>query len=108
MWLGEVMDDFHKPIRIRSEVGVEDADEFALGGLESVIERSSLEAFAIGAVDVGDGLTHRGVTFDDCASDLDGLIGGIVEHLDVEAVTRIFHLADGIDESIDDELFVEY
>ena len=47
-------------------------------------ERAGLEAFAIGAVVIGDRIAQRGVALDQTASDFDGFIGRIVEQLDVE------------------------
>ncbi len=36
-----------------------------------------------------------------------GLVGGVVEDLDLEAVARVVDAADGVDEAVDDELLVE-
>jgi hypothetical protein len=58
-------------------------------------------------MDVGDGIAERGVALDDGAGDFDGFVGGVVEDLYVEAVERVLHLANGIDEAVDDELLVE-
>ncbi len=58
-------------------------------------------------MDVGDGMAERGVAVHDRRRYRDGLIGRVVEQLDVELLARIIHLADGFDEAIDHELFVE-
>ena len=95
----------------QSAGGVKSASKMATNSpleyFSAVVERAGLVAFAIGAMDVRDGMSHRGVAIDDCAGDFDGFVGGVVEHLDLEAVARILHLADGVDEAVDDELLVE-
>ena len=75
--------------------------------LHACLKRACLEAVAVGAMDVGDGVAHRGIAFHDLAGDVDGLVGGVVEHLDVELVLRVVHLADGIHQAVDDVLLVE-
>src|ERR1700679_4189055 len=63
-WLGEVVDDAHKPVGWRDEVGVEDGDEFAFGDEEAFIESAGLKAVTVGAVDVDDGVTEGSVASD--------------------------------------------
>ena len=48
--IGEVMDDLQQEVFRRSEIGVEDGDEFALRRFQSLGQRSRLVAFAIVAV----------------------------------------------------------
>ena len=98
-------------LRRRDEVGVEDGDELALGGLEAFFEGAGLVAVAVGAVEVVDGLRGEavgagGVAGDDGAGDFDGLVGGVVEELDLEAVAGVVEAAAGVDEAVDDELLV--
>ena len=94
------------------EVGVEDGDELALRGLRPVLERAGLVAGAVGAVEVDDGCGGRPsvparVTLDDGRGDVSGLVGGVVEDLDLEAVARVVDAAAGVDEAVDDELLVD-
>jgi hypothetical protein len=60
-------------------------------------------------VEVDDGLRGRGPRHSARRSlgDLDGLVGGVVEDLDLEAVAGIVEAAAGVDEAVDDELLVE-
>ena len=88
---GEVMDDLHDPVAWGDEVGVEDGDELALGVLEAGIERACFIAVAVLAVEIDDGLRGHaveagGVAFDDLPGNLGGLVGRVVEDLDLEAV----------------------
>ena len=71
------------------------------------VERSSLVAFAIVAVEVDDRMSERGVALDQAASDFDGLVGRVVEQLDVELVFRIVEAADGVEQAVDHVLLVE-
>ena len=105
--IGEVMDSAQQKIFRRSEVGVKDGDEFALRRFQALRQRSGFEALAIGAVMIADGIAERGIAFDQVARDIDSFVGGIVEHLDVELLARIFQLADGFEQPFDDVLLVE-
>ena len=109
--IGELVDDAVKPVGRRDEVGVEDGDELALGDLEAFFECAGLVAVAVGAVEVDDGLRREafgagGIALDDGFGDDGGLVGGVVEDLDLEAVARILDAAAGVDEAVDDELLV--
>ena len=105
--LGKVVDHLHEPVGRGNEVGVEDGDELAFGHLEAGVERSGLEAVAIGAVNVNDGCPERRVAVDDSAGHLLGLVGRVVEHLNFELFARILHGANGLDQPVDDKLLVE-
>jgi len=104
---GEVVDDLHEPVGRGDEIGVEDGDEFALGGFEAGVECPGLIAVAVGAVNVDDGVAESGVAFDDSARDLDGFVGGVVEDLNFELAGGVVHLATGFDETVDDELLIK-
>ncbi len=97
----------HQPVGRRHKVGVEDGDELALGDLQPGVERAGLEAMAVGAVDVDDGVAERRIALHDGGSDFCGLVGRVVQHLDLELVLRVLHGADGLDQAVDDELLVE-
>ena len=101
------MDGAQQKIFRRSEVGVEDGDELALRRLHPFRQRARLEAGAIGAVMVADGIAQRRIALDQSASDVDGLVGRIVEHLDVQLFPRIFQLADRLQQPLDHILLVE-
>ena len=105
--VGEVVDYFHQPLRLRSEIGVKDGDELAGRHLQAGIQRTGLKAFAVGAMVIADVVAHRGVALHYRPRDLHGFVGGIVEHLDFQLFARIFHLADALHQSVDDVLLVE-
>ena len=109
--LGEVVDDAAEPGGRGDEVGVEDGDELALGDAEAFFEGAGLVAVAVGAVEVVDGLGGEalgtcGETRDHGRGDGDGLVGGVVEELDLEAVAGVVEAAAGVEEAVDDELLV--
>ena len=105
--IGEVVDDEHQEIFGRSKVGVEDRDELAFRGLESLGQSTRFVAFAICAVMVADGIAQRRVPLDQATRHLDRLVSGVVEHLDVELVLGVFQLADRFQQPLDDVLFIE-
>src|SRR3981081_1002274 len=105
--IAEVMDGAQQEIFWRSEVSVEDGHKFAFRRLHAFGERSRLEALAIRTVMVGDGISKRGIALDQTARDFDGFVSGVVEHLNVEFLLRIFQLADGLKQPLDDILLIE-
>ena len=105
--LGKVVDHLHQPVGRRNKVGVEDGDELALGHFESGVEGPGLEAVPVGAVNIDDVVPESGVAVDDCRGHLAGFVGGVVEHLDLELLARVFHGADRLDQPVDHKLLVE-
>ena len=63
--VGEVVNDLHQEVGRRREVGVEDGDELTVRDLHARLQGARFEALAIRAVEISDGVTHRGVTFHD-------------------------------------------
>ena len=51
-------------------------------------------------------MTKRAIPRDDVAGDLLRLIGGVIQHLNLQPVRRVLELAAGINQAIDDELLV--
>ena len=105
--IGEVMDGAHQKIFRRSEVGVENGNEFALRRLHPLRQRARFEALAIRAVMVGDGIAQRRIALHQTASHVDGLVGRVVQHLNVELFPRIFQLADRLQQPLHNILLVE-
>src|SRR5713101_861043 len=103
----EIRDGAAEEIGGREKIGVEDGHEFAAGGAEAVFEGASLEAFAVGAMDAGDGHARGGVAVDASAGDVAGFIGGVIEDLNVEKFAGIVEAGDGFDEALDDVALVE-
>jgi hypothetical protein len=56
---------------------------------------------------IGDGVADRGVTLDQVAHHLDGLVRRVVEHLHVQLVLGIFQTADAVEQAVGHVLFVE-
>ena len=79
----------------RNEIGVEDGDHFAGGGLQPFLQRAGFKAVAIGAVMILDGVAEGAVAFDQGAGKGRGVVGGIVQHLNLEQFPRVVHL-DGL------------
>ena len=86
----------------RHKVGVKNRDELSLGSFQSMFERAGFVAFAIGAMDVGDGHALRGEALHTVAGDFLSFVGGVVEDLHVEQLGRVIETGDGFDQALDD------
>jgi hypothetical protein len=58
-------------------------------------------------MDIGDGHALRNVAVDAGARDLAGLVGGIIEDLDVQELARIVEAGDGFDEALYNVALIE-
>ncbi len=85
----------------RNKVRIENGDEFAGCRFQTFLQRAGFEAFAIVAMNVGDGDAESAVSLDAIAGDLLSLVGGIIENLDIEKFARVIELRDGLDEALD-------
>src|SRR5208283_3990482 len=94
--VGEVVDTLEQKIGWRYKIGVKDSDEFTLCRFQSRLQSTRLVALAIVAVQVDDWISQGGVALHQNAGDLYGLVGRIVEQLDVEFFFRIIEPADGV------------
>ena len=84
------------------EIGVEDQDELAGGRLEPVVEGARLETAPVVAVEVVDVESQRAVPFDGGLGDGAGLVGGVVEDLDLEQLLRVSDPGHGVDQAVHD------
>ena len=82
--IGQIGQRAAEEIRRGQEVGVENSDEFTSGGVQAFCQRAGLVAFAIGAMQILCVEAERLMAFDAGARNLLGLVGGIVEHLNLE------------------------
>ena len=105
--VGEVRDGALEELLGRREVCVEDGDELALRYQHPRLERPSLEAGAVSPVDVDDVDAARRPLGDGLARNLDGVVGRVVEDLNLETVTRVPDAAHVVDEPAGDVALVE-
>jgi hypothetical protein len=98
----EVMDRSLQEVRGRDEIRVEDGDELAARDPHPGLERAGLVAGTIGAVEVLDVDALQGRPAHGELGDAGGLIGRVVEHLDLEAVPRVIDAADRLHQPLDD------
>ena len=92
----EVVDGLVQEVGRRQEVGVENRDELALGDRHPCLERTRLEAGAIGAVEIRDVEPLRGGAADGQLRNRSRLVGRVVQHLHFEAIAWVVHQRDGI------------
>jgi len=84
----------------RDEVGVEDRDVLTLGHLHARFERAGLVAGAVGAVQITDVDALGGIAPDRLLGHRARFVGGVVEHLDLEQLPRVIHLAHRVDQPV--------
>lgn len=102
-----MVDCTHQEISRRNEIRVEDGDEFPLGGFHAFGQGTGLKPFPIGPMKIRNRITLRGIVRYQSTRNRDRLIRRIVEDLNVEFVQRIVKLANGFQQSFDDELLVK-
>ncbi len=100
--IAEEIDRALQEVGGRHEVGVEDGDEPSLRHPEPRVERARLVAGAIGAMHVRDVDPLRRVAAHRALRDARRLVGGVVQHLDLEQLARIIDLADRVDQPVRD------
>src|ERR1700691_2784627 len=93
-------------IRGRNKIRIEDGHKFTGRRFEAFLQRARFVAFAIVAMDVADGHSEGPLAFYTVAGDLAGLVGRIVENLNLEQLARIIELRSGFDKPFDHEAFV--
>ena len=105
--IGQMVDSAHQKVCWWNEIGVENRDEFSLGGFHAFGQRARLKSLSMSSVKIGDGKSMGRVVGDQAARNRQSLIRRIVEDLDVELVQRIVNLANGFQQSFNDELLVK-
>ena len=73
---------------------------------EPFLQRAGLEAVAVRAVVVLDRVAHVAVALDQRFGKWRGVVGGIVEHLDLQQLLRVLDLDDFFDQPLDDVTLV--
>ena len=106
-FVGEIVDGFLQQVRIGDKIGIEDEQVLALGSLGAVFQRAGLVAGAVAAVDVLGVEAASPQARDAAAADFHGLVGGIIQQLDLDLVQRVIQRGDRIEQAIDDVHFVE-
>src|ERR1700683_1898571 len=93
-------------IRGRNKIRIEDGHKFTGRRFQAFLQRTGFIAFAVVAMDVTNGHSEGPVAFYTVAGDLAGLVGRIVENLNLEQLARIVELRNGFDKPFDDVAFV--
>ena len=104
--IGHGRQEFFEKAWLGDEVGVEDEDVVAGGQVETLGEGARLVPVAVGAVEDGDVDASPAPFVGAVAGDGGGIVGGVVEDLDLEEVAGVGEPAGSVDEALDDVLFV--
>ena len=105
--VGKVVDHPAYAISTRNEVGVEDQNELTRRFFESRFQRAGFEAFAIVAMMINNVKALFEVLVYRSRSDLLRVIGRIVQHLNLEQLTRIVQLDHCLDQPLGDIHLIE-
>ena len=102
-----MLDGAREEIRRWNEIGIENGDEFTSSGLQPCLQGAGFEACAIVAVMVFDGEPQGAIALHQRRGKWGGIVGGIVQHLDLEQLAGILDAGDLVNEPLDDIPFVE-
>ena len=95
-----MVDGAEEEIDGREEVGIEDGNEIAGSRFQTFLEGAGFVAFPVGAVMVFDGVADVAVAFAEGFGKGMGVVGGIVEDLNLEEFPRVLHLDDLVDQAL--------
>ncbi len=84
----------------RNKIGVEDGDQLAGRGLHAFLQCARLEPGAIVAVQILDGHSGGLIFADQRFGERMRVVGGIVQHLDLQQLARVLHLAGLFDQPL--------
>src|SRR5947208_3373337 len=91
--VGEEMDGALEEVWLRNEISIENTNELALRGSQTGLERARLKTSPVGPVDQLD-VEPATLQFRDARGrQLPGVVGRVVQHLDLEQVFRVIDLA---------------
>jgi hypothetical protein len=101
------MDSLEQEVWLRYKVRVEYRNKITLGALETHCKCPGLVAHAVEPLKVMDVETLESIVLDLLPCNVSGLVGRVVEHLDLEEVPGIVESGNGIDEAFYDIDLVE-
>ena len=104
--VGKVVNGAPQEVGGDDKVGVEDRDHDAGGRFEAFLQCAGLEAVAVGAVVVFDGVAEGAVFGDEAFGERVGFVSGVIEDLNLQLVLRVVDLDDGFNEAFDDEALI--
>src|SRR5437868_796244 len=105
--IGEMVDRTQKKILWRYEVGIKNGDELAFRCLQSFCKCTGFEPDALPAVVVGDGVSQGRIPLHQIARNRFGFVRGIVQHLNVQLLSRVVQPANGVQQTINNVLLVK-
>ena len=101
-WIGHGREEVFEEVGWRDEIGVENEDVVAGRRVEALGEGARLVAEPVGAVEDGDVDASLPPLVGALPGEGGGVVGGVVEDLDLEEVGGMGEAAGGVDEALDD------
>ena len=92
-WIGEVMHCTRQKIARRNKVGVENRNQLARRRAHPLLQRPRLETVAVRSMQIFDRHARRLIIANQPLREGVRVVGGIIQHLDLQQVLRILHLA---------------
>jgi hypothetical protein len=100
------MDRSHQEVARWYEIRIEDGNEFSGRALHSFLKRARLKPVTVGPVMILDRQSRGPALRYQKFSERVGVIGGIVEHLDLQQLARILDFDRFLDQAFDDKSFI--
>ena len=104
--IGEKIHRAIEELRRRAEIRVENRHQFARRRFQPFLQRPGLVPVAVGPVMILDRVAHVAVALHQGFGKRRGVVGGIVQHLDLQQLPRIVHLHHFVDQPLDYVAFV--
>src|ERR1700730_13060858 len=105
--IGEKINCALEQARLRNKIGVENTDKLAFRGVESDSERTRLETSAIDAMNELDVEAAPAQFVRARGGDLARIVGRIIQHLNLEKLSRIIQFANRPQQALDHVNFVK-
>ncbi len=106
--IAEIIHYIFEKARPRREVCIEDCDQFACRQFQSVLERTGFESGSVRAVDMTDVETQPTMLRHAGRRNFDGSVGGVVQNLNLQKLTRVTDPAHRFDQPLDHVHLVVY
>ena len=107
IWIGEKMDRALEQIWFWDKIRIQDAEKLAIGRVEPDGQRACFKSGSIQAANQLDIETAPAQLFSARGGDFARIVGGIIQHLDLQQFSRIIEFTNGAEQTLDHVDFIE-